>query len=188
MTQLQNCRPLPSTPPPPSLKGVSIFASASARGAQHDAEPHQHHSDSRSRGRLGSRFPLAHHVRQEATASGTVLIEKFIPAVAIEANCRRGDEHLRRRRQFRQPLAQHAGAVYAAFADAVLPQRGPAACPNVLGSQVYDPIDARQARGVEGTAAGVPSDLPLRAPPRTKGVTRWPPMVNRGINAPPIRP
>ena len=55
----------------------------SAFGTEHHCDANMHHPNTRLRCRFGGRFPLAAHVRQEASSLRAVFPKNFLASVAV---------------------------------------------------------------------------------------------------------
>src|SRR5262249_52978478 len=99
-------------------KGGEHLGERSPRRTQHDTKPQMHDAYTTLHGGPCGCFPGLAHFRQEACPWRTCFTEGCLTAVPIVANGRRTEEHLGRFDQLCQGLAEDAGALHAAVANA----------------------------------------------------------------------
>src|SRR6185369_933008 len=109
---------------------------SSAGGGQDYAEAEVNDARSVAGERLGRGFPGAADVGEEAGAFTARLVEDFVAAVAVDADCGGRHQDARRPRERGQRFAEDAGAVGAAVHDPALSFQGPSAAGDVFAGEV----------------------------------------------------
>src|SRR5712692_9621810 len=143
----------------PQLKREEQLRQRSTRRTQHDADAQKHDPYPFVHSRLGRLLPDTADFGEKARAKRAVFPQGFRATLAVVADSRSTDQHLRWLRQPRECFAESTGSRDPTVTDSRLPSGRPATTGNILPCQMYDRVHPFETAQILNSGCRVPVNL-----------------------------